>query len=311
MKISDILKARNNLLTLADAKPDQLWTDYIGKTTHAVIDHPVLRDRYELDLNSKLTVLGNTVLDIDRQIQSMIEYCDREIQSREREYFDRSKTIYNVMNSVEIDDAIFGKKLSMPQDQFDSVFARVASYSDWRFPALLIRPGIETIVDKMLASDPLYLLDTRLSLLNPTVAKFVDPFRKRLRLYTCVEDETLLTCLPDKQFGLAIVWNFFNYRPLPLVLKYLDLLYQKLKPGGIIGFSYNDCEHANAAMLVEQNMACYTPGRLIKQHLTSIGFKIVIEENDQGSFYWLEAQKPGTLASLRGGQTLAQIVPKY
>ena len=35
------------------------------------------------------------------------------------------------------------------------------------------------------------------------------------------------------------------------------------------------------------------------------------EETDEGNFYWIEAKKPGELFSLRGGQCLAQIVPKY
>ena len=311
MKISDIVKARNNLKTLTNFNPDKLWIEYVGKVTHGVIDYPVLRDRYETKITTKLNTLSNTVLEVDNQIQEMINYCDVEIQSREKEYFERSQTIYSVMNTVEVDDAVLGKKLSLPQEQFDEIFARIASYSDWRFPAILIRPGIESIIDKMLASDPLYLLDTRLSLLNPITAKFVDQYRRRLRLYTCVEDDTLLSCLPNEQYNLAVVWNFFNYRTLSLIKKYLELIWQKLRPGGVVAFTFNDCEYANAVMLVEQNMACYTPGRLIHQYLIELGFKIIFEATDQGSFYWLEAQKPGTLSSLRGGQTLAQIIPKY
>jgi hypothetical protein len=258
-----------------------------------------------------MITLSRTVLEIDQQVKSMIDFCNQEIQGRERDYFERSQTIYSVMSTVETDDAILGKKLSLGQEQFNSVFARIGSYSDWRFPAVLIRPGLETIVNHMVASDPLYLLDTRLSLLTPTVNKFVEPFSRRLRLYPCLEDQTLLNNLPDNQFGLALVWNFFNYRTLPLIQRYLELLWNKLKPGGIVAFSFNDCEYANAVMLVEQNMACYTPGRLIKQHLEKLGFVIIVEENDQGSFYWIEAQKPGVLTSIRGGQTLAQIVPKH
>jgi hypothetical protein len=215
------------------------------------------------------------------------------------------------MAEIENDEIIFNKQLPVDEELLESILSRVSGYSDWKFPAILVRPAKENIVTRLLASDPLYILDTRKSLLQPTVEKFPPPYNNRLRLYECIEDDSLLTQIPNNQYNLIVVWNFFNYRPLDLVVRYIKLFETKLRPGGVLAFSFNDCDYPGAAKLAEKRLATYIPGTEIKQTLQQLGLELIIEETDEGNFYWIEAKKPGELYSVRGGQCLAQIVPKY
>ena len=74
--------------------------------------------------------------------------------------------------------------------------------------------------------------------------------------------------------------------------------------------TYNDCDRMPGVVLAESHYACYTPGRLITTLAESIGFDRIYSWHDNGPATFLEIRKPGELESLRGGQSLAKIVPK-
>jgi len=74
--------------------------------------------------------------------------------------------------------------------------------------------------------------------------------------------------------------------------------------------TFNDCDNEKAVDLVERHFSCYTPGYLIKDLATNIGYSEVFSYNGDQPSTWIELRKPGELSSLRGGQTLARIVNK-
>lgn len=73
--------------------------------------------------------------------------------------------------------------------------------------------------------------------------------------------------------------------------------------------TFNDCDRVPGVVMVEDKMACYTPGTLITQMAKNIGYNQFYTWNQGLALTYLELKKPGELNSLRGGQTLARIVP--
>jgi SAM-dependent methyltransferase len=144
------------------------------------------------------------------------------------------------------------------------------------------------------------------------VEKFPEEYQARLRPYVVDELKSTqwLKQIPDSQFGVCLVFNLFNFRPLEVIKQYLTEIYQKLKPGGVCLMTFNDCDRDKAVMLVEQHFASYTPGKLIQELTLNIGYEPIFKWHDGGPNTWLEIKKPGELTSLRGGQTLAKIVHK-
>jgi hypothetical protein len=128
-------------------------------------------------------------------------------------------------------------------------------------------------------------------------------------LYTVREelDHEILEKVPNEQIGLCLVYNFFEFKPFEIVRKYLTEIFQKLKPGGTLIMTFNDCDRDKAVKLAEQHYACYTPGAMVQQFAATVGYDQVFSWNNNGPTTWLELRKPGTLTSLRGGQTLAKI----
>ena len=164
----------------------------------------------------------------------------------------------------------------------------------------------------MVGLDPLYLVDTHYDLLTPCMEKYPEAYQRRLRPYVINERATvpILHKIPDNQFGACLVYNFFNFRPLEVIKRYLEEILQKLRPGGTLIMTINDCDRDKGVMLVEQHYTCYTPGYLIINLAQSLGYELVIKWHDDGPSTWIELKRPGDLTSLRGGQTLAKIMPK-
>ena len=87
---------------------------------------------------------------------------------------------------------------------------------------MIIRPGIETFIDDMVAFDPLYLVDDQHELLDPAMDRFNTLYQRRLRPYVVNErsDDEILGKLPNNQFGMCLVYNYFNYRPFEVIKRY-------------------------------------------------------------------------------------------
>jgi SAM-dependent methyltransferase len=174
---------------------------------------------------------------------------------------------------------------------------------------MIIRPGLEDFIEKMVGCDPLYIIDRDYDLLQPSIERFPKTYQNRLRTYTTNDwsEQPILERIPNNQFGVCLACNVFNYRPLEIIRRYLEEIYTKLRPGGALLMTYNDCDRAQAVMLVEQFCASYTPGYLIQDLAQSVGFELVYTWSNGGPSVWLELHKPGPLLSNRGGQALARI----
>ena len=190
--------------------------------------------------------------------------------------------------------------------------SRLRLYVNWKYPAIIVRPGTNSFIEDMVGFDPLYILDIKHSLLQPALDKFNQQYQSRLRTYVITEnfDDDILSKMPHNQFGFCLAYDYLNYRPLEIIQKYLQEVYEKLKPGGTFIFTFNDCDKASAVELVLKKQRPYTPGFLVKESAVNTGYEIVFTDDTRQASTWIELRKPGILTSLRGGQSLARIVPK-
>jgi hypothetical protein len=88
----------------------------------------------------------------------------------------------------------------------------------------------------------------------------------------------------------------------------LTEIYSKLKPGGVLAFTFNDCDYAGATAMAERSFMCYTPGQTVLAHAHSVGYQVRQRYRMSNSTTWVELKRPGQMTSLRGGQSLAKAV---
>jgi SAM-dependent methyltransferase len=237
---------------------------------------------------------------------------NQQIAEKEKPWFQESYRLYEEEMCSDTTEYILNRRPVISEETDAFYRQRIVKYSDWRYPAMLLRPGNETFVNNIVACDPLYLVDESHDLLKPALESFPEGYQRRLRPYAVNErqDGEIMGKLPDNQFGFIFAYNFFNFKPFEVIRKYLKEMHVKLRPGGVLAMSFNDCDSSKGVELVERHFCCYTPGYLIVELAQSIGYQLVFTWSDDGPSTWVEFQKPGTITSLRAGQALAKILPK-
>jgi hypothetical protein len=247
----------------------------------------------------------NTVNEIKNSIRLQIAYT-------EPAYFADSFELYKEMRDNDSDEYLLDRTFTLSEELQQFLKGRICLRSDWHYPGLIVRPAKESWIDDMVALDPLYVVDESEGLFEPIKNKFNSVYLNRLRMLVIDKyaETDMLTQLPDQQIAFALIYNFFNYRTLDYITKFLSELYAKIRPGGVVAMTINDCDRTGGVGLVERKFACYTPGSRIKAIAESMGFEIVFSYDINAAATWVELMRPGKLDSLRGGQALAKPVAR-
>ena len=233
------------------------------------------------------------------------------IRDQEIDMYRNTRERYNREQHWENLEYLQTRKISATSESMNLLRNRIRLHGDWRVPGMIIRPGLENFIEDMVPLDPLYLADSNPEILAPAINNFTLEYQRRLRPYYINDTDpatAIFGQLPQNQFGFIFAYNYFNYRPVEIIDRYIQEFYQLLRPGGTVIFTYNDCDIAHGVMLAESFMA-YTPGHRIQTAIETTNFEVIKNQIGPYDISWFELHKPGTITSLRGGQTLAEIIP--
>jgi hypothetical protein len=312
MKLSDLVAYKNQLDKLSTRSAQREVELDLGKITQLVGSQPIQLRNFKQQLDAQYNEIYQCINQFETQLDNLKQAITLQIELEEKYWFQESYRLYDQEMRNDSADYILNRRPVLNEETENLLRVRIQNYVDWQHPALIIHPGLEKFVEDMVGFDPLYLVAQQHDLLVPAFDRFPEEYQRRLRLYTVREDldHAILEKIPNTQIGLCLVYNFFEFKPFEIVRKYLTEIYQKLKPGGTLIMTFNDCDQDKAVKLAEQHYACYTPGAMIQQFVATVGYDQIFSWNNNGPTTWLELRKPGTLTSLRGGQTLAKIVHK-
>jgi SAM-dependent methyltransferase len=308
MKLSELVLLKNQL----DARSTGELRDQASRELNEIIylvntktaEHQSIFEERQQSIQKSFDTFENELNLLKAELKQKIEIA-------EKPYFQQSYDIYQ-NEMTEGLDVTFGVR-QQPRLDRDLFRSRLRKYTDWKYSAMCIRPAMEDFVDDMVACDPLYLVDLSHDHLLPAMGRFNEKYQNRLRTYTVNEDleqGEILGRIPNNQFGLVFAFYYFNFRPIEYIKKWLTEIYQKLKPGGVLLMTFNDCDRSSAIIMVEEMFCAYTPGYLIYELAASIGYEVEFSWHDERPTTWVEFKKPGHLETLKGGQTLAKIVSK-
>jgi hypothetical protein len=328
MKLSELIAYRNLLLELDIDDIEYTAARKLDNILHIVKTSVIQPRAFTQTLGEDNTNIINGFKDFKSTFSELIQELNAMIEMAEKSYYIESSRLYqevsnryregdaqyingNTQLKDELDQQILDRLLLLSPDTNRMLTDRIKSYVDWKYSALIIRTGHEKFVDDMVGFDPLYLVDASVDLLSPSYANFTTEYKNRLRVYTELPlSSNVLTAVPKNQIGLCLAINFFEFTPIEVVEQYLKEIFTKLQPGGTLAMTFNDCDRAHCVALVEKNFCFYTPGKRVKAAAKAIGYKQIFSWNNAGNLNWLELRKPGELSSLKGGQTLAKIIPK-
>ena len=309
-KLSEIVHYLNEL--------DKLDLDNESLSTVRYMDHVFhVATAFTFQIHERSVELNRNVEDVKQAIgraqgtlNGLKQQLRQLISSREQELYDQSTRWLEQESCFETTDLILNRRMGIDTESVELLKARMKNFTDWRLPGMIMRPGLEPFIIDLVALDPLYLVDHSEELITFSMDRFTPEYQRRLRPYVVKEfhDNKILEKLPVGQFGFVLAYNFFNYKPMELIKRYLEELFDKLRPGGTIIMTINDCDLAHGVALAEKSFMCYTPGTAICRYAESLGYELMYRHTGLGDLNWLELKRPGEITSLRGGQTLAKIV---
>ena len=321
MKLSELVAYRNHLSGFDVANIQYTarhkLEEIVYNVQNSVIQPRAFTQTLQEDQTRVITAFdhfSSTLVELISELDSMIETAEKTQYAESTRLYNEAVARYGRLDeptNKKVNQQILDRRMPMTADVQQMISNRIKSYVDWKYPGLIIRPGVETFISDLVALDPLYLVDYSTELLQPALSTFPEEYQRRLRVYEqdpC--SSNVLNALPDNQFGMCLAFNFFEFTPLEVVEQYLRNIFNKLRPGGILAMTFNDCDRAHCVALVEKNFCFYTPGNRVKAIAKSIGYRQMFSWTDMGNLTWLELRKPGELESIRGGQTLAKIVNK-
>lgn len=313
MKLSHLVDYLNQLdaLNISHMRHNSM-AEFDSALTTVTQHHSVNWDQMYKPVMSTRNQLEQVYKEFTHHINSIQRHVRNIVAETESNYYQESTRLWYYDMPHVTDTCSLNQTLSVGADDKKILHGKVLSWSDWRFPGMILGPKNDTWIDDLVAMDPLYLVDQHQGLLDPVRCKFTPQYQQRLRYYIVNERQPrpIMESLPENQFGLIFAYNFFNYRPLEIICKWCSECFVKLRPGGTLFFTFNDCDYAHAVALAEQHYMCYTPGTRIIGHLAEAGFEIVERARGEADLYWIQATKPGKLQTMRAGQTLAKIVAK-
>lgn len=306
-RLSDLIKMQHIIQGIIAQDPLHQINQITSNLEHQINDN---LQRLEIDaptINAHPVMASATIA--MSEIDGVLAQIKTQIDDLSKHYFQESYHRYD-STIIEDPESVLNKTLTMSDETRETLRGRIIPNNDWKWPGLILRPAREEWIQHMVACDPLYLVDRDWNFLSPARERFNQAYQQRLRLYRAFETDgrRFLDHLPQGQFGLILSFNFFNHKPLDIMRIYLEDCYNLLRPGGRLIFTFNDCDYPGAVILCENHSASFQPGSIIREMAKTAGYEISFEFRDHGAIYWMEVTKPGTLDSIRGGQSIAKIV---
>jgi len=312
MKLSELVAYKTALSKLTARTTHREIELSLGQITHLVDSQSIQLGDFKQRLDNQYSEIYQQVNQFELILNQLKQEIQSQIEIAEKMWFQESYRLYDQEMRNDSVEHILNRRPILSEDTENYLRVRIQNYVDWQHSGMIIRPGVEKFIEDLVGFDPLYIIDQEHDLMVPAVERFPEAYQRRLRLYTVREnvDTEIMDKVPNGQFGFCLAYNFFEFKPLEIVRKYMTEVYQKLKPGGTFIMTFNDCDRDKAVKLAEQRYACYTPGSLVRELASTIGYNQNFSWDDDGPTTWLELRKPGTLTSLRGGQSLAKIIKK-
>lgn len=311
MKLSELVAYRHRLCELRPRSPELILRDEFGPALHEAESCTIQFADLTDQLAQNYQQSAQTMEHFHQTMDSILQEIDRTIDAMQPAYFAESYRLYEDGIRYDSNEHILNRRFNLPPAALEFIRARIRSFGDWHWPAMIIRPGLEDWIQDLVACDPLYLVDKDYDLIQPSLDRFNPEYQRRLRRYVIDEsEENILAGLPQAQFGFILAYNLLNYKPLEIVKFYLESAYQCLRAGGVFAFTINDGDKPGGVALAERCYMCYTPASVVKSLATAIGYSIRQIYHADSSNTWIELSRSGTYTSLRGGQALAKILPK-
>lgn len=318
MQLKNLVKYKNLIKDL----DDEGLKKHINSKLSALLSDIKLHEFDSDNLKEKmqgnhLKVLEN-LEDLSDNLNKFRTDLQNTIETLEQPYYQKSEIIYkeNQLMHPEIRRSRLRANNLINNDESRQLLVdTVDTYISSQYPTLQLSPGYGDVTKHILAGTPLYIVDDDQIMLEQFQGEFFnDTMIRRTNFYVMNDkDDDPLLGLPKEQIGFCVIIDYFNFKTVDIIRKYLQSLYNIMRAGGVVIFTFNNCDYPKGIDKVDEMYYCYTTESEMQTMCKELGFKIIklvardYDERNNG-ISWLEIKKPGELSTIRAGQGLAQIM---
>lgn len=312
MKLHELVDLKNRLLKFQNTESMFINSELNNFRTllHliGVIDFTDIKN----ELHTTIDSINQSSDDLKNLLDKLIQLVNQSIDTIVRDWYKMGylTNTGEACSQLDAESERTFREGKVPYDVKSRIHGLISKYTNDAYPVLEIGPGDGIWTDYLVAGDPLYLLDRHQEFLDNTKNKYPDQYKNRIRAYKILHGDlpdSDCSLLPQSQFNFIFSWNVFNYFPLDYTTAFLISAYKLLRPGGVMVFSYNNCEEVDCAKFAEIGYASWMPKSLLKNKILELGFEIINLDSNSG-WHWAEIRKPGELSTVKVHQSLGEIV---
>lgn len=313
MKLSLLIDYLRRVEQISTQTIAQNTADSLQDLVHRVSGHSAVRyEKYSLSVDMAVKNVQSQFNNLSILVQELKAEVQQAINQVEPFYLQRSFSQfldYEILRSQEMQ--VLSRRLDLSESISQELRHRIVRYQNWIYPGLVVRPGNSCWLDDF-RTDPLYVLDYTHSQIDQAICHLPTLLQQRICKYTINETpgKAIADFLPADQFGICLLYYYFNFRPIEIIRQWLSELYNVTRPGGHVVFTYNDCDQPHGVANYESGFMSYTPGHMIRDYAENLGFEIVRDWQPHADLSWMELRKPGTMITQRAAQCLARVVAR-
>ena len=312
MKLHELVDLKNRLIEFQDSE-SMFFNKDLDKFTTLLNLLGVTNFQDNRDsIYPTITTINNEYLNLKEKIKNFIDVVDAKINDITKDWYKMGylTPVGEGCAQLGIDEERTLRDARVPFEVKGTIHGLISKYTNDAYPVLEIGPGDGQWTDFLVAGDPLYLIDRYQEFLDATKNKYPDQYKNRIRSYKINHGDlpdSDMSVLPQGQFNFIFSWNVFNYFPLDYTTAFLISSMKLLRPGGIMVFSYNNCEDVDCAKFAEIGFCSWMPKTVLKNKILELGFEI-INLSTQAGWHWAEIRKPGDLKTIKVHQSLGEII---
>lgn len=249
---------------------------------------------------------------INNKIKLLISDISQEIETVSAPYCIEGNIVNNIPNvhDVDIENARTNRHVWFTDETNNKIIASIGKYTNPKYAALEFGCGDGYWTKYLVTADPLYIVDYDQEFIDSASSQFPSLYQNRIRKYLFGHhglDRYGFNILPQKQFGYILAVNNFDFLTLDRVHIILRHFFDLLRPGGVVLFTYNNCEEPSNVRFVECGFKGYATKTGLEDFCKSMGFEILNSFNNTETSL-IEIRKPGELKTVKTHQALGEIV---
>ena len=315
MKISELVRIKEQLLKFK-SPTFSTFIESKFKETALYVDNMLssfVFGELRTNLANQLIHLDSQIKHTDKLIADLITFTENSIEEKVKDFYKEGYLINGIEYTSETDvhNERQYRTVICDDDIKQTIITDIRRYTNPKYPALEIGSGDGQWTEFIVAGDPLYVVDIHPEFIESTKSKFPIEYQRRLRSYLLgwngvPKDD--LSILPQNQFGFIFAWQVFDFFPRDKTRLYLEQCFNLLRPGGIMIFSYNNCEFSNAAVYAETGFKSWMTKELLIKICQETGLEILDTNDSVSGFHWIKVKKPGELKTVKAGQSMGEII---